>query len=92
MILLTRPAKSSKKKRAASPAKSKSPSARRRVTYEDGGSPGGEEADGSVSDRPSRTGSSRVCPSVDDRSDGDGRLPELSSEESELGSDASELT
>ena len=78
------PAKSSKKKRAASPTKSKSPSARRRVTYEDGGSPGGEEADGSVSDRPSRTGSSRVRPSVDDRSDGDGRLPELSSEESEL--------
>ena len=78
------PAKSSSKKRAASPSKRKSPSARRRVTYEDGGSPGGEEADGSVRDRPSRTGGSRVRPSVDDRSDGDGRLPELSSEESDL--------
>ena len=78
------PAKSSKKKRAASPTKSKSPSARRRVTYEDGGSPGREEDDGSVRDRPSHTGGSRDRPSVDDRSDGDGRLPELSSEESEL--------
>ena len=78
------PAKSSSKKRAASPSKRKSPSARRRVTYEDGGSPGGEEADGSVRDRPSRTGGSRDRPSVDDRSDGDGRLPELSSGESDL--------
>ena len=78
------PAKSSSKKRAASPAKGKSSSARRRVTYEDGGSPGGEEADDSVHDRPSRTGGSRDRPSVDDRSDGDGRLPELSSEESDL--------
>ena len=83
------PAKSSKKKRAASPARSKSPSARRRVTYEDGSSPGGEEADGSVRDRPSRTGSSRDRPSGDDRSDGDGRLPELSSEESDLFSKSS---
>ena len=78
------PAKSSSKKRAASPSKSKSSSARRRVTYEDGGSPGGEEADGSIRDRPGRTGGSRDRPSVDDRSVGDDRLPELSSEESDL--------
>lgn len=64
------PVRSSLKKLAASPARSKSPHARRRITYADGGSAGEDGADGSDRERPSHTGGSCDCTSSDDRPDG----------------------